>query len=201
MRRLKDRSVAPPNFFRFVHLETGHASTAYDYYSWETLIKEHRKANNLPPIDMAVCEDQLCSTIRPELWEYEKEGDLSWVDTNIRVGDVVDFTRVLISQAGQEFVSEEEANRRAQICAGCYLNIRVQGCGVCGQLLELVLNRGTDYDASLQNCAVCKCFNQAQVHFSLESLDKADSEWKQSHYPKDFCWKSKLSPNYQPNKV
>jgi hypothetical protein len=200
MRRLKNRSECPPNGFRFVSPETGHASTAVDYYTWIERIKEHRKANNLPWVDPETCEDQLCSTLRPELWEYEKEGDLSWVDTNIRVGDVVDFTKVLIAQTGQDFVSQEEANRRAKICAGCYLNIRVQGCGVCGQLLDLVLDRKTDYDSMLQNCAVCKCFNQAQVHFSMTALDKADSEWKQSHYPKEFCWKSHQSPNYQPVK-
>jgi hypothetical protein len=201
MRRLKNRAEAPPDFFRFTHPETGHTSVATDYYSWSEKIKEHRRANNLPndPEIMLKAEDQLCSIIPPELWEYEKEGDMSWVNTRISVGDVVDFTKILIAQAkeGNEYVSQEEANRRARICAGCYLNVNIMGCGVCGQLLELVIDKQTDYDTSLKNCAVCHCFNRAQVHFRTKVLDSADSEWKQSHYPKEFCWKSHASPNYQ----
>jgi hypothetical protein len=200
MRRLKDRSQAPPDFFKYVHPETGHKTEARDYYTWVERAKEHVKANNLPydpelPLKM---EDQLCSTIPPDLWEYEKEGDLSWVDTRINVKDVVDFTKVLIAQAtsGNRFVSQEEANRRAKICAGCYLNVRVGGCGACGQLLDLVIDRTTEYDGLLQNCAVCHCFNRAQVHFPLEVLEVNDTDWKQSHYT-SFCWKNKTSPEYQ----
>lgn len=203
MRRLRNKSIGAPDGFRYTHSETGHTSTASVYWDWIDRCHEHRKANNLPPMNSAQFEDQLCEQIGPEYCEYQEGDSRNWVDIRrLSLDDVIGFTKTLIAHVAQgaQYVSQDEANRRAKICSGCYFNVHVGGCGACKGLATLVVaGRQTDYDSNLKSCAVCKCTNSSQVHFPLAILEVNDTEAKQAQYPSQFCWKSKASPTYLPN--
>src|ERR1051326_1781536 len=192
MRRLKTLGVCPPDPVRFsyFHQETGHRSGPFfDYYTLVQAYKEHRKANSLPIPDNydEVIQEQICSQLPPELCTYERGVDQTWINLNFTFADVINFTKVLIKQAifGNKYVPQEEANRRASICTSCYLNVNVGGCGGgCRELVEQVTikDRTTPYDMHLKNCAVCHCFNKAQIHFDLDVLEISDSSERQSQY-------------------
>jgi hypothetical protein len=207
MRKLINTSVAPPEFFSYTHQETGHTTVANDYITWVQRAKEHRSANNLSiPDDFEfLMQDQLCGKIPPELCEYGVN-DPQWVNVRLTWADVMSASKIYLEwrRQGKPFVSQEEAERRAKICAGCYLNVRVAGCGgLCREVAQLVTDskgeRKTEYDSKLLNCAVCKCSNAAQIHFPLTLLELSDTDARQQQYPSSFCWKSKASPEYLPN--
>lgn len=198
-RLLRNKSICPPDEFRYTHPETGHRTVAKDYYNWVEAAREHRKAMGLPwAYDQeARMQEQLCSQLSPDWCEYMREGDV-WIDTRLTLTSIIDFTKTLIAHAasGAHYVDQEEANRRAKICATCYLNIPAAGCGACHALSTLTAGgRSTPYDAALKNCAVCHCYNSAQVHFPLTTLEVNDTPLKQSQYPR-HCWKHKGGINY-----
>lgn len=153
-------------------------------------------------MNAAQFEDQLCEQIGPEYCEYQEGDSKDWVDIRrLNLDDVIAFSKTLIAHAlnGGKYVSQEEANRRAKICSGCYFNVHVGGCGACRGLASLVVaGRNTDYDSKLKSCAVCKCTNASQVHFGLDTLEVSDDSAKQAQYA-PFCWKNRLSNQYQPS--
>lgn len=205
MRHLIKLTECPPEGYTYTHAETGHVTKAVDPWTWLEKAKEHRRANNLPvPSNLfEQMQEQLCRRLTPEVCTYS-ESDPQWIDTRMNWGDVIDASRIYMEwrKQGKPFVSLDEAERRAAICAGCYLNVRVDGCGgLCREAIKIITEtngeRKTSYDSKLLNCAVCKCSGASQVHFPLDLLEKSDSESRQSQYPVEFCWKNKQSPNYQ----
>ena len=196
-RLLKNKSVAPPDGFRYVHPETGHETKAMDYWTFVEQAKEHRKANGLPvPYDFeAVAEDQLCQTIPPEYCQYEKEG--SWVNLRLALGDIITVTKSLIDSAKGDYVSQEEAERRAAICSRCFLNVRAQGCGSCAQIANYVApGKTTSLDNDLNNCAACGCYLKPKVHMKLTTLESSLTSSRQEALP-SFCWLLKNGINYR----
>lgn len=207
MQFLNNRDMSPPEItggdsFRYVHKETGHKSVATDYWTWWDRIREHRESNNLPAITQADAETQLCEQLSPD-WCHGDDPNRPFVEPRMALGDVWDAMKVFgkFALSGFQFVSQEEATRRARICVGCYNNLSVAGCGACQQFGEMIsgglAQRSTPHDQALRVCAVCKCLNKAQVHIPLESLDAKDSPEKQALYP-SFCWLQKQGENYLP---
>jgi hypothetical protein len=208
MQVLNNRDLAPPELtsgdsFRFTHPETMHVSAASEYYTWQERIRDHRKANNLPPISAATVEDQLCKQLPPE-WCSHAENNRAWVNTRFSWGDIVTgaVAYVKLAVSGFQTVSQPEADRRARICAGCFLNVNAQGCGACGKMGELITGdiakKKTQFDAALKACAACLCPNRATVHFPLEILEAADPNDEKQPLFTDFCWRKKSSDNYLP---
>lgn len=209
MQRLKNTSIQPPQRspeggFVYVHSETKHKSNATTHWDWYEKIKDHRKANNLPPITIEEAEDQLCKTLPPG-WCDRDPTDPEWVNPQFSIADIVGASRIYRQwkQEGKPFVSQKEAVRRQEICSGCYLNVHISGCGgLCQELISLASEtkdlEKTGYESKVENCAVCKCLNSAQSRFSLTLLELEDSPQRQFQYPL-HCWKQKNSPNYQPN--
>lgn len=202
MLRLKDKSKGPPDEFRYVHAETGHLSKAVNFWAWEEAIMSHRKANNLPiPGNMMdLAQDQICRTIGPEWCEHSDEA--THVSTRFNFGDVVNGMKALgkMMLGLVEFVSQEEADRRARVCAGCYFNVNAEGCGSCRKIAELisgpVAKKKTAWDHLLKVCAICRCSNAAKVWFPLDEIPT--DETQQALFP-TFCWQRVGSPNYVPN--
>ncbi len=203
MRKLKQRNYVPPDGFRYTHSETGHTSRAGDWDSLVTAAKDHRRVMKLPiPDDLvALMEDQLCAQLTPEWCEHR---GLPYVETRMSWGDMLDGMNVfkLWAQNGMELVPQEEAERRSDICAGCYLNVSIPGCGPCHGMARIVSEavgaKKTRNEHLLKACGVCKCLNSAAVHFPLDILNETDTPARQASYPAEFCWKSKVSPNYAP---
>lgn len=206
MMRLKDRSRVVPDNFRYFHAETKHQTTGPDWWTWRDRIFEHRKSNELPlPANMMeLAEDQLCRQLSPE-WCDRSEADKNFVSTRLTWADIVQGATSYVKQlfsTKQPMVEQAEADRRARICAGCFLNVNPQGCGACQKMAEFVIGdvaaKSTPYDSELKACAVCACPNKATVWFHMELLEEHDTPQKQAMYPPEFCWRSKGSPNYLP---
>lgn len=201
MQKLSNRDLVPPDpvYFRYVHPETGHVSQAQTYDVWMSDSYAHRRANNLPiPIDFtAQMEDQLCSSL-PAGWCSGTDPNRPDVDMRFGLTDVWNWANANLQALVKGFASQEEAERRAKICAGCYMNINSQGCRGCQDVATLFSNqlakRSTSSDSFLRNCAVCRCFLTALVHFRLDTIPKDDS--LQKSFP-IFCWQRKDSTNYR----
>lgn len=180
-----------------------HDSKAMTHYDWWQAIIAHRKGNELPPITQADAEDQLCQQLPPEWCEYS-ENNRTWVDTRLSWGDIVEGAKAYIKLAltGFQTVSQDEANRRARICAGCFLRVPIQGCGACSKIASLIMGdvaqKKTQYDESLnaKACAACRCPVKSLVHFPLNLLEEAESDAQEKFT--DFCWRKRSGDNYQP---
>lgn len=203
MQRLINRDRTPPDGFRYVHT-TGFISKAIDHYNWMLKIAAHQKGNGLPPVSEAAAEEQLCSGLPPGNCEHDsaEQSSRPWVNTRLRWSDIVEGTKAYLAliTSGFQTVPQEEANRRAAICAGCYLRTPPQGCGSCVKIGQLIVgdiaNKKTPHDDYLVNqaCSVCSCPVKSIVHFPLSALDKADSPEKQEAFP-TFCWRKQGGTN------
>lgn len=203
MMLLKNRDQTPPDGFRYVHVESGFVSRAIDIYNWFENIKAHRKANGYPPITVEQAMDQQCATLPPQWCEHdsEQQGSRDWVNTRLHWRHIAEGMKAYLALivSGFKTVDQEEANRRARICASCYLKVTPQGCGACLKLSQLITGdiaqKKTPYEDQLVNkaCAVCSCAVSSIVHFPMSALDKNDTPEKQNAYP-DFCWR-KVSGN------
>jgi len=203
MLRLKDRSLGVPDQFRYTHAESGFVSRGVNWWDWWDSIVKHRTANGYAPITEAAAEDQLCKQIGPDFCEQEQPGDFFFVNTRLRWGDIVRGVKPYLAFLFGNTASQEEANRRAQICGGCYLRVQPQGCGTCVKIASLITGsiaqKKTPYDDLLVNkaCAICSCPVASLVHFSMSILEKpeVDSSEKQEAYP-IFCWRKRGGENY-----
>lgn len=142
-------------------------------------------------------QNQLCRTLPPGWCLYDDPNRMR-PSTTIYFSDVTaglkTFARWITS--GMNYVPQAEADRRASVCAKCYLNVDVQGCSGCAKAVkEVIGDKKTKFDNALRSCAVCKCFLKAKVHFPMETLDTAPGK-VQEMYP-DFCWLNKTSENYR----
>lgn len=90
-----------------------------------------------------------------------------------------------------ELVTQDEAERRAEICAKCPLQISTSGCwgckGIAGMLPAIAGARKTSFDAQLKACGVCGCYNAVSVHLPLDAQQDSSLEFP------DYCWKKSQS--------
>jgi hypothetical protein len=96
------------------------------------------------------------------------------------------------------FVSREEAEKRAAICAACPMNTTLQfSCGACmGAVITLMSsiigNRKTERDRELGACLVCSCSLKAAVHVPVDvQRDGLTDEINQEFDKITHCWKRK----------
>lgn len=91
--------------------------------------------------------------------------------------------------SGGQFVPQEIADVRADICRDCPHNITLHGCFGCRGLLKLVVQnmagKRARHDDELKSCKICKCYLPAKVWLPadvMSSRDIPDSAWP------SFCW-------------
>lgn len=93
---------------------------------------------------------------------------------------------------GLRVVPQEEAVRRASICATCPYNVSTSGCGGCRAALEglrsSILKESTPLDDKLQACGVCSCDLKLLVHVPLDIAKKGKENLI---FPK-WCWQNDL---------
>lgn len=201
--KLKNIRDVVPRGFAYKHPETGHVSEGNSYEAWMSKVQEHRRGNNLPPLDPAVAEDQLCSKLPPQSCkQYCQSADPAAESVNavaLHWTDILRGTKTIAAfkLAGSPLVSQEEANRRAAICFRCQFNTPfVKPCGgMCGELLEVVNaivgGARTDHADSLEACAVCSCALTAKIWIPLEILQRYESPELAAKYPASHCWLSR----------
>jgi hypothetical protein len=93
------------------------------------------------------------------------------------------------ARKGLKLVSNEEAERRAEICARCPKQVETPslcwGChGVAGLIPLIKGTRKTAWDSQLKTCGICGCYNNVAVHLPLDTVDGS------LEYPV-HCWKAK----------
>lgn len=86
-------------------------------------------------------------------------------------------------KAGFRFVPEEEAERRAAICAACPLNVQVQGCMGCSGVSALVKMIRRDRRTGVDGNA-CGCELKVKVLVPSEVVDNRGVD-----YPA-WCWQN-----------
>ena len=110
----------------------------------------------------------------------------------LSVAAIRDATRLFMSsifKGSGALVPQEEANRRAKICANCPKNLH----GICTSCASnefqdifrwfVAKGRKTPYDSVLDTCSVCGCLLKAKVHIAIEDLEKL-----QKHSYPSNCW-------------
>lgn len=171
---------------------------------------EHRFANNLPctgSIALEV-EDRICARLDSSFWRWRRRADARRFFTGpIRPDVSVEQIKKTVAmfgrwlRSGRPIVEEEEATRRASICANCpgHFNVRIMGCTGCKAGYALVRKlrpRKHRMDSKLKVCAVCKCENRTQIWLPSDFLGDTVLPNTLSQFPVG-CWKKELVGNAQ----
>ena len=189
----------PPDGYRFVFPEDGWTAHAWCYTDWIQEAVNHLRANGKEvPLDLAEqMEEQLCQGLEPGWCMFDDPNrprpnlSLGWSDV---VGALETFGKWI--KGGMQFVSDDEADRRALICSRCFMNTQISGCSGCQKMIKEVMGKcSTRYDYALKACGVCKCVLRAKVHFPIKSLDTQDEKLQQM-YP-SHCWLKKDGENFR----
>lgn len=193
-------SESPPGGYWYTQPESGRTFHHYARGPFLDAIRDHRLANEYPISATWVqeIEDEMC------------KGNPGWLGRACRrVGDrhnprqlsfaaTLSFLQMLVGWfvRGAQLVDQEEANRRANACAGCPMNKELSfGCGLCMSsiyeaLKKLIGDRKTDRDDVLGSCGICSCSLKAAVWFPLKAqqLNLTD-EMKEEFSKLSWCWK------------
>lgn len=196
MLTLSNKFEVPPGGWRFHVPQTGADLVSTDHSRLYNTAVLHLEEHGIPvPVDyLEQFNDTLCHQINADC---EVVVPATNETRSMTAGDALRFLRVMREWAGVggELVPQAEADRRAEICAGCPYNIPITGCSVCqgiaGKITELIGSRGSRFDSQLKGCAICACENTAQVHLPLKVLHKGVTPGMV--FP-DFCWKKKATP-------
>jgi len=113
------------------------------------------------------------------------------------MGEIVGGTLVMIQNRlqGTQFVSQEEANRRAAICANCPRAVFFsKPCtGLCRELVNVLAGTGdkrTPFDHDLRACGVCGCWLKVSVWFPLDvQCIGVDETMRKDFATVNNCWK------------
>jgi hypothetical protein len=140
------------------------------------------------PVDIVLqIEDALCSRLHGN--EHCKPCTMA--EQKIGFKEVVQWVRAMYSFAikgGLALVPQEEAERRARICAACPHQIETSGCwgcrGVAGLIPAIAGARVTESDGQLKACGICGCYNAVSVHIPNDVQDTHSLQFP------SFCWKN-----------
>lgn len=189
MLTLSSKMTVPPGGWRFTVPQTGTliAAPTFALLYHEALAVLNRAGVQVGLDYEQEFTDQLCRQLSSDC---EVVPAVTNETRTVTSGDVIRFLKVMWAWRGQGTVDQAEADRRAEICAGCRYNVAVTGCSACqgiaGKIAEVIGDRSTRWDRQLRGCAVCACENKAQVHLPLEVLHKGVTP------AMDFpahCWK------------
>lgn len=201
------KEVPHGSFIRYKDPDSGMELKSPYYTVAKSMAVKHRRANNYPiginwdnDFDENICRNT------PHLECVDLNPNAINLDQTLTLGDIVRGTHVIASLklSGGELVPHKEAEDRAAICAQCPHNVPfVKPCkGICEELRVIVAGlvggASTSKDHVLYSCAICRCYNAAQVHVPLEHLRKGvtpemDEKWPTVQRGYGFnCWKAHL---------
>lgn len=197
MQRLLNTSEVPPDGFRFWQAETRTWVRAPDYDGLFSLVREHRKVNNIPlgTFWQAEVEDQLCQGLPAGFCKEEHPAaNRRNVFARVDWGDVLRGTQTIADWAvhGLKHVDQALADARADVCSRCYYNVQIAGlCGGCEHLQNLAakftFGRRTSSEPFLKACAVCKCSLAVKVWVPVQSISAGTPDYQLQQFP-SFCW-------------
>jgi hypothetical protein len=178
----------------FYHVEA--TNTVFVSYGWRDLTKtvqEHLVGNGIEiPVNLALIMQATFCQYRPDLCVERS------AEAEERVGAFLMMKRFYNSAvkpylAGQ-LVDQEEANRRAAICATCPKNTDklVEFCVSCstrslvGHINQFLTSRHTPSDPLLKTCQICSCDLKMKCWCPKSSMDEPElrDKWPTDHP----CW-------------
>lgn len=193
------RNVVPPGGFR---VKCPHCQLAKDFPTWNDMVewvKKHNASNNHEEWDY---ETQLCEKLPPGVCMYENGNAGVGVDCRVTISDLeqgmVNVSKLLWDHATGDdvFVSQEEAERRADICTRCQMNVSVEGCQGCKAFAnaseiigKIVGTKKLSSEQNLQQCCICKCSIKTIAWIRNENLKLTDSQMEQTKLLTPHCWK------------
>lgn len=181
---ITDPSLVPPEGFVYRDPNTGMRFDGKSLTETVKLVVEHRKANGLPrQTAEEVDEDVQCQICHRVPRQFCKGTDHP--DWELSGGSIINAAKALGKMmaeglgGGTPFVEQEEADRRASICAKCFHNRDLAGCGIGCQIKEkmrevfgaTIGQRATPSDPRLFGCEVCGCHCKTIVWFKKDILN------------------------------
>lgn len=147
------------------------------------LVKKHLAANGLPPMESFDDIDQfICAALTPTQRGRrcyvvpEPEENVRSVPTTFSA--VANFITHVV-KSGWKYVSQDQANARAEVCAMCPANVPSFGCGACESAAlalqgasDLLAEKTTPFDQMIKSCAVCGCSLRLKVWLETEQDNK-----------------------------
>lgn len=199
MRKLLEQDTVPPGGWRYRVPETGFVINSWSWNALVPKIEAHYKANALKaPANLEqLVIDYACDTYA----KCEEGGVPNRVARNVfkalHVNEVIRFTQTYWDALKRgEKVTQDEANRRASICASCPFNQQPDGCTGCNSrtikaIVSTISQAGrTPHDGQLQSCRFCGCFIQSLIWYPLDTLQKFTDAAENEELP-DHCWKKR----------
>lgn len=198
MKKPRNPTETPRGDWRYTQIETGMTFRALHWKALEAEVFQHRLANADLNLDVT-------GNWQQRLWQQicDQNEALPCEDTEDKgtwpnLVDVWNFVQTLWKwrQGGGGFVTQEEAERRAEVCLTgangqpCPHNrhfVPCLGCkGISEEIEKLVEGRATSQDANLFHCDACGgCKIATKLHFPLDAIT-VDEEKMPS-----FCWQRK----------
>lgn len=192
---LKKLTTSPPGGWRYTQPQSGLTMSSITFFDLLKKVGQHRTNMGYPTETTLVeeIEDDICNSL-------SHEEQLRWCKTGVRGSKSIHWSmvsRFLIDligwlKTGFEPVAQEEAERRAEICRTCPLNIGMHGCGSCRNKLDEVrkdlMKLTTTNDVNLKACGVCGCELKTAVHVPLDVLRQGQ---KDLTFP-EWCWQKEL---------
>ncbi len=159
---------------------------------WPSLVKEtreHLRGNDLPvpPNLSEVMQTWYCETIGGEA--CGEPPPVAPHDLRALAERFLRTAKKFVFDGGQK-VPQEEAERRAAICAACPKNVHADWCSGCfltsltASAVGMVSGWKTSQDDKIQSCSVCGCRLSLKVHLGLDSMRyrELDGMWP------EHCW-------------
>lgn len=207
MAYLKIRSLTPPGGWIYFQSETRKwFSGDQGVEALAEEIAEHRKYRELPratsdealeDINIQICErlgPEHCRPDKGEDWRPIKRDFTRNLETEMAVGFTKGFFNFV--KGGGKMVDLTEMNRRAEICRGCHLNMKGEGCAGCSSLYHAINSAfsAERQPSGLDICAACGCGLKAKVNMPRATIDAADAG-RDLVYP-TWCWNNPESSAY-----
>ncbi len=183
----------PPGGWKYTVPETGVVILG-DFFSemWPKIVR-HYEANSLPAPDRELVEDRACRESPGGRCGPRRPKPVAGMLPHLTLGLVERFIKtVWQSLKDRDFVSREEAERRAAVCAGCPLATGgIGGCESCFDLIrktrEFVQASPIQFDEGKDVCGACGCYLPAKVLLANKTLDRAEGQEKPRYWEK--CWR------------
>jgi hypothetical protein len=195
---LKSYNVGPPGGWRYTCPFCGDPpviSVGITFHQLVQRVHQHYTNMNHPYGDLtAEIDAGICASLSPA-------DKVAYCDMGVRHreavawGEIYNFMMWLGKWllGGTQLVSQEEAERRASICASCPYNVPTSGCATCrtsiGVLRNKLMRVSSSQDDKLEACGICGCDLKTIVHVPLETLSHRGLEAEYQQVP--WCWQKK----------
>lgn len=171
--RLRNKNFTPVGGWRWEHPETKYKFIASSREDLKRQVEEYGRENLVWVPKWSSIEDWLCQA--QDLSEAERKGMQehqcceSESDLKRSMGTYLKGAVSLVKGIGR-YVPQEEAEKRAKICANCPNNVRPRGFDAVRNFTDLLaeavlFNKKTSVDAELFNCDICTCNMRVKVHY------------------------------------